>query len=88
MTEARSLFSQRALELYNDVQLCHEMGWSQADLEAADDDFVWACLNVLDLENQKAVRETEDTRRGFGPSGAKAGAVEHHRASAPPERVP
>lgn len=87
MTEARTIHSQQALDIYNDVQLCHEMGWTQAQLMESDDDFVWACLNVLDLESQKAARDAEDARRGYGPK-AKPGTVEHHRASAPPERVP
>lgn len=87
MTEARTLSGQHALELFNRVQLAHEMGWTEAEIDATSDDFIWACLNVLDLEGEKANEEAERSRRGGGYA-SKPGAVEHHRANQPPERVP
>jgi hypothetical protein len=61
MTEARTPQAQRVLQLYNDVQLCREMGWTQGELEDADDDFIWFCMQVLGLEGEKA---RNDEKRG------------------------
>lgn len=61
MGEARTPEAQRVMQLYNDVQLCREMGWTQAELDEADDDFIWLCQQVLGLEGEKM---KNDEKRG------------------------
>lgn len=50
--------------LFNDVQLCREMGWTLDELDATDDDFVFACQIILGAESDKA---RDDARRNENP---------------------
>lgn len=94
--EARSPLAQRASQLYNDVQVCREMGWTQVELEATDDEFVWAALQVMSLEGEKM----ESDRRAAENGGRAPGGIQQqastqpgapmnsHRASSRPIMVP
>lgn len=77
MGEARSQEAQQVMRMFNEVQLCREMGWTPTELDEADDDFIWLCFQVLGLEAEK---QKMDEQRG----GRNPGAQIHHEASAPP----
>ena len=63
MGEAKTPEAQQVMQLYNDVQLCREMGWTEDQLEATSDEFVWLCMQVLGLEGEKMSRETKRGNR-------------------------
>lgn len=65
MTEARTPQAQQVLQMYNDVQLCREMGWTEAQLEEASEEFVWLCMQVMGLEGEKM--KDDERRQGRNP---------------------
>lgn len=53
-----------AVELYNDVNLMHEMHWSYDELMATPEDVVWATVKILSLQADKHERELKRASRG------------------------
>lgn len=91
INEARTLAVEQALDDFNAFQLCHEMHWTWDELCETPDEFVWACLAILDLQGKKQREDMDDTkdgRRSAGSSGGgQRGIQNHHRDSSPPSRV-
>lgn len=56
--KARSATSAIATELFNDVQLCHEMHWTYDDLMNAPEEFVWAVRTILSEESSEMKRSS------------------------------
>ena len=40
------------------------MGWTRDQLDAQDEEFVWALVKVLDLEGQKSSEDLRKAQRG------------------------
>lgn len=74
----RTATGQEALALYNDVQLCHEMHWTLAQLDETPEEFVWAVMTVLSAESEKTQEEMERSKRGSRSSQP------HGRVEIPP----
>lgn len=84
----RTVLALEAVELFNAVQLCKEMGWTEAELLSTSDDFVWACSQVLSLQAQRDKERIEDNRSGSSGSPRNNPLYRPRTEAGPPPGMP
>lgn len=83
MKEARTPLAQEALAIYNEVQLCREMGWSEQDLLSSSEDFIFYASQVMRWDSEKQRKDLEDQKNGRNDYRT-GGPVPNHE----PQRIP